>query len=122
MQAVHSAAMRESPCCTLRVCEVILNLLELLVDIGVLKPPAPQETTPTKDQAPGPSTSATAPVPSTSAAPCGAPDQDSQSSDPGSAKGSDGKKGPDRFGNAHCLMLNTVLRCVRSRLRPRGGG
>lgn len=29
--------MRENSCCTLRVLEVILNLVELLMDMGVLK-------------------------------------------------------------------------------------
>ncbi|XP_066993860.2 protein unc-80 homolog [Anabrus simplex] len=36
LKAVHSAAMRDN-ICTLRICEVILNLLELLMDMGVLK-------------------------------------------------------------------------------------
>jgi hypothetical protein len=36
-QAVHSAAVRDNVCCTLRVCEVILNLVELLLDMGILK-------------------------------------------------------------------------------------
>lgn len=36
-QAVHSAAVRDNFCCTLRVCEVILNLVELLMDMGILK-------------------------------------------------------------------------------------
>jgi len=36
-QAVHSAALRDNVCCTLRVCEVILNLVDLLMDMGVLK-------------------------------------------------------------------------------------
>lgn len=36
-QAVHFSAMRENSCCTLRVLEVILNLVELLMDMGVLK-------------------------------------------------------------------------------------
>lgn len=37
LQAVHFSAMRDSNCCTLRVLEVILNLVELLMDMGVLK-------------------------------------------------------------------------------------
>ncbi|XP_021940294.1 protein unc-80 homolog isoform X4 [Zootermopsis nevadensis] len=37
LKAVHSAAVRDNVCCTLRVCEVILNLVELLMDMGVLK-------------------------------------------------------------------------------------
>nr|CAD7425389.1 unnamed protein product [Timema monikensis] len=37
LKAVHYAAQRDSVCCTLRVCEVILNLVELLMDMGVLK-------------------------------------------------------------------------------------
>ncbi|KAE8737653.1 hypothetical protein FOCC_FOCC016879, partial [Frankliniella occidentalis] len=126
LKAVHAASMREAHCCTLRVCEVILNLLELLVDLGVLKPPAPTETSPTKDTVPGaPGTAAPAGVPGvagcsgTAAGPStGASvpvhDQDSQNSDPDSGgKGSDGKKGPNRFNTPHCLMLHTVLRVLR---------
>lgn len=37
MQAVHFSVMRENNTCTLRVLEVILNLIELLMDMGVLK-------------------------------------------------------------------------------------
>ncbi|KAK6643812.1 hypothetical protein RUM43_000075 [Polyplax serrata] len=37
LKAVHSAALRDNICCTLRVCEVIFNILELLIDMGVLK-------------------------------------------------------------------------------------
>lgn len=37
LKAVHTTAFRESPACTLRVLEVILNLIELLIEIGVLK-------------------------------------------------------------------------------------
>lgn len=37
LQAVHFSAVRDSSCCTLRVLEVILNLVELLMDMGVLK-------------------------------------------------------------------------------------
>lgn len=34
---MHATALRDSSSCTLRVLEVILNLVELLIDIGVLK-------------------------------------------------------------------------------------
>lgn len=37
VQAVHLIALRDSNCCTLRVCEIILNLVELLMDMGVMK-------------------------------------------------------------------------------------
>ncbi|XP_065170367.1 protein unc-80 homolog isoform X8 [Atheta coriaria] len=37
LKAVHSASLRDHNCCTLRVLEVILNLVELLMDMGVLK-------------------------------------------------------------------------------------
>ncbi|KAJ8917160.1 hypothetical protein NQ315_012652 [Exocentrus adspersus] len=37
LKAVHRTAIRESSSCTLRVLEVILNLVELLMDMGVLK-------------------------------------------------------------------------------------
>ncbi|XP_026299992.1 protein unc-80 homolog isoform X3 [Apis mellifera] len=37
LKAVHSVALRDSNCCTLRVCENILNLVELLIDMGVMK-------------------------------------------------------------------------------------
>lgn len=37
LKAVHRTSLRESGVCTLRVLEVILNLVELLLDMGVLK-------------------------------------------------------------------------------------
>ncbi|XP_034179249.1 unc80, NALCN channel complex subunit isoform X3 [Osmia lignaria lignaria] len=37
LKAVHSAALRDNNCCTLRVCENILNLVELLMEMGVMK-------------------------------------------------------------------------------------
>ncbi|VEN40785.1 unnamed protein product, partial [Callosobruchus maculatus] len=37
LQAVHRTVMRESTSCTLRVLEVILNLVELLLDMNILK-------------------------------------------------------------------------------------
>ncbi|XP_066582663.1 protein unc-80 homolog [Prorops nasuta] len=37
LKAVNSVALRDTGTCTLRVCETILNLVELLMDIGVLK-------------------------------------------------------------------------------------
>ncbi|XP_045467085.1 protein unc-80 homolog isoform X2 [Harmonia axyridis] len=37
LKAVHATALRDSKFCTLRVVEVILNLIELLMDMGVLK-------------------------------------------------------------------------------------
>ncbi|CAL7937444.1 unnamed protein product [Xylocopa violacea] len=37
LKAVHSVALRDSNCCTLRVCENILNLVELLMDMGVMR-------------------------------------------------------------------------------------
>lgn len=36
-QGVHSIALRDNTCCTARVCEYILNMLELLMDMGVMK-------------------------------------------------------------------------------------
>lgn len=51
--------MRENSCCTLRVLEVILNLVELLMDMGVLKQFLRDEalaehmTTPVPDVSPG---------------------------------------------------------------------
>ncbi|XP_011346095.1 protein unc-80 homolog isoform X3 [Ooceraea biroi] len=37
LKAVHSVALRDNTCCTARVCETILNLVELLMDMGVMK-------------------------------------------------------------------------------------
>ncbi|XP_035727921.1 protein unc-80 homolog isoform X2 [Vespa mandarinia] len=37
LKAVNSIALRDNTCCTLRVCENILNLVELLMDMGVMK-------------------------------------------------------------------------------------
>ncbi|XP_043521274.1 protein unc-80 homolog isoform X3 [Frieseomelitta varia] len=45
LKAVHSVALRDSNCCTLRVCENILNLMELLIDMGVMKQCFRDETT-----------------------------------------------------------------------------
>lgn len=51
--------MRENSCCTLRVLEVILNLVELLMDMGVLKQFLrnealnDQRSTPLPDASPG---------------------------------------------------------------------
>lgn len=49
-QAVYRTSMRESSSCTLRVLEVILNLLELLIDMGILKQTSREElqTSPTR--------------------------------------------------------------------------
>ncbi|XP_046670285.1 uncharacterized protein LOC124360589 isoform X5 [Homalodisca vitripennis] len=43
LKAVHSVVLRDNICCTLRVCEVVYNLLELLMDMGVLSE-SPSET------------------------------------------------------------------------------
>lgn len=37
LQATHAASLHSSVVCTLRVLEVILNLIDLLMDMGVLK-------------------------------------------------------------------------------------
>ncbi|XP_046830154.1 protein unc-80 homolog isoform X11 [Vespa crabro] len=37
LKAVNSIALRDNTCCTVRVCENILNLVELLMDMGVMK-------------------------------------------------------------------------------------
>ncbi|XP_015178627.1 PREDICTED: protein unc-80 homolog isoform X2 [Polistes dominula] len=37
LKAVNSVALRDNTCCTARVCESILNLVELLMDMGVMK-------------------------------------------------------------------------------------
>ncbi|XP_070172138.1 protein unc-80 homolog isoform X4 [Polyergus mexicanus] len=37
LKAIHSVALRDNVSCTLRVCEIMLNLIELLMDMGVMK-------------------------------------------------------------------------------------
>ncbi|XP_018896454.1 protein unc-80 homolog isoform X1 [Bemisia tabaci] len=37
LKAIHSVALRENVSCTIRVCEMILNLIELLIEMGALK-------------------------------------------------------------------------------------
>ncbi|KAH1025785.1 hypothetical protein HUJ05_010443 [Dendroctonus ponderosae] len=51
LKAVYRTSMRESSSCTLRVLEVILNLLELLIDMGILKQTSREEsqTSPTQN-------------------------------------------------------------------------
>ncbi|KAF5273419.1 hypothetical protein FQA39_LY07436 [Lamprigera yunnana] len=59
LKATHAAVLKDNNCCTLRVLEVILNLVELLIDLGVLKQCLREEVltdhTPTsmKDSSPG---------------------------------------------------------------------
>lgn len=43
LKAVYRTSLREATACTLRVLEVILNLLELLIDMGILKQPSKEE-------------------------------------------------------------------------------
>ncbi|XP_014469276.1 PREDICTED: protein unc-80 homolog isoform X4 [Dinoponera quadriceps] len=45
LKAIHSVALRDNTCCTPRVCEIILNLVELLMDMGVMKHCLREETT-----------------------------------------------------------------------------
>ncbi|XP_049834730.1 protein unc-80 homolog isoform X4 [Schistocerca gregaria] len=68
LQAVHCAAMRDNVCCTLRVCEVILNLLELLIELGVLKE---CEKGPGKEKVTGTSSNVAHEVKATEAGPSG---------------------------------------------------
>lgn len=37
VQAAHSVAQRDSHVCSLRVCEILLHLLDFLLDLGILK-------------------------------------------------------------------------------------
>ncbi|XP_067205239.1 protein unc-80 homolog isoform X2 [Linepithema humile] len=37
LRAIHSVVLRDNTSCTPRVCEIILNLLELLMDMGVMR-------------------------------------------------------------------------------------
>ncbi|EFN65650.1 Uncharacterized protein KIAA1843 [Camponotus floridanus] len=37
LKAIHSVALRDNVSCTPRVCEIMLNLMELLMDMGVMK-------------------------------------------------------------------------------------
>lgn len=88
--------MRESAYCTLRVLEVILNLLELLMEMGVLKQCL-------RDEALSSST----------------PMQDSQSPAKNASKGSNhgGPEEADKGGkpmNAHRLVMHTIVRYVTS--------
>ncbi|XP_034937651.1 protein unc-80 homolog isoform X5 [Chelonus insularis] len=43
LKGIHSISLRDATHCTLRVCENILNLVELLMDMGVLKPSVQDE-------------------------------------------------------------------------------
>ncbi|XP_043466068.1 protein unc-80 homolog isoform X3 [Leptopilina heterotoma] len=44
LRAVHNVALRETTFCTLRVCELILNLVVALIEVGVLKQCLREET------------------------------------------------------------------------------
>lgn len=86
--------MRESLYCTLRVLEVILNLVELLMEMGVLKQCL-------RDEAMSSST----------------PMQDSQSPGKNASKGNNhgGTEETDKGGkpmNAHRLVMHTIVRYI----------
>ncbi|KAF4517234.1 hypothetical protein B566_EDAN005288 [Ephemera danica] len=120
VKAVHSVAVRDSTC-TLRVCEVILNLVELLMELGVLKvPPSihelPQPSTSKGEKStPGPST----PGPSSSG-------QQHQSTSRGledvEYAGMEDPKSEIEVSSAHGKLINCVVRVVKQLGCPQGCG
>ncbi|GLG97294.1 Protein unc-80 homolog [Gryllus bimaculatus] len=121
LKAVHSAAIRDN-ICTLHVCEVILNLLELLLDAGVLKG-CNRESSSKADVNGGTSTAADA-TPSwtggkTTPAPAPTP---TPSPAPNVQESSPGGKLNEKEMTAHNLVMNCVIRVLKHLGCPHGCG
>nr|CAI5834356.1 unnamed protein product [Callosobruchus analis] len=106
LQAVHRTAMRESTSCTLRVLEVILNLVELLLDMSILKQCLRDEALAniftSKQDVKYPGTSKVSPG-STGDTP----------------HGSDGGRG-EKLISPHRLMMNIIVRALKHLGCPHG--
>nr|CAH7758097.1 unnamed protein product [Callosobruchus chinensis] len=103
LQAVHRTAMRESTSCTLRVLEVILNLVELLLDMNILKQCLRDEALAniftSKQDIKYPGASKVSP-----------------GSTGDSPHGSDGEQ-PEKFISPHRLMMNIIVRASGKMLK-----
>ncbi|XP_065337258.1 protein unc-80 homolog isoform X7 [Cloeon dipterum] len=104
VKAVHAASQKDGVC-TLRVCEVILNLTELLMELGVLKINVRHfdglniaEGTPAASASPMPSCSAAGPTKSSS----------------------EEKPEEEQVSEAHSLLLNCVVRVLKQLGCPNG--
>ncbi|KAJ8947309.1 hypothetical protein NQ318_004561 [Aromia moschata] len=106
LKAVYRTAVRESAACTLRVLEVILNLVELLLDMGVLKQCLRDEAA--ASTAPMPDT--TSPGKPTGKLPTGGA--------PGSL-GADAEKSGKPM-SAHRLVMNVIVRVLKHLGCPHG--
>lgn len=104
-QAVHAASLKEGVC-TLRVCEVILNLSELLMELGVLKSATKicefatgeyQKPRNQKSKPKFPRAAPTSPMPGTSGATEQAPASEERPED-------------EHVSVAHTMLMNCVVR------------
>ncbi|XP_063984989.1 protein unc-80 homolog isoform X3 [Diachasmimorpha longicaudata] len=96
LKAVHSVSLRDTMCCTLRVCESILSLIELLIEIGVLKACLRDET------------GSNAGSGNDEKAETASRKHDSPVNEQDPRNDIDG-----RNWNAHALMMNAVLRVIK---------
>ncbi|XP_059490383.1 protein unc-80 homolog isoform X4 [Neocloeon triangulifer] len=108
VKAVHAASQKDG-ICTLRVCEVILNLTEMLMELGVLKTSTrhfeglnvnsdPKTMTPAASASPMPSNSALAPAPAHS----------------------EEKPEEEQVSIAHTLLMNCVVKVLKQLGCPNG--
>ncbi|KAL3277360.1 hypothetical protein HHI36_012710 [Cryptolaemus montrouzieri] len=104
LKGVHATALRDTKFCTLRVLEVILNLIELLMDMGVLKQFL-------RDEAMGNNTSAS--VTETS------PRKPSKEHCGKTFTGSEPEKNPKPM-TSHRLIMNTITRILKHLGCPHG--
>ncbi|KAG8225921.1 hypothetical protein J437_LFUL005957 [Ladona fulva] len=115
LKAVHSAAIRDN-ICTLRVCEVILNLVELLMDMGVLKQCL-------REEAAGSKAGGQQEVPGNTAWMDGGETSTSVPVDEkkGSKAPKEGKSSSDH-NSSHSLIMNCVVRVLKHLGCPHGCG
>ncbi|XP_046393341.1 protein unc-80 homolog [Ischnura elegans] len=111
LKAVHSAAIRDN-ICTLRVCEVILNLCELLMDMGVLKQCLREEAA-ASSGAGGPS-EMSAPSPGNSGW------KDATAASEGETSGTAKEDAKEQSASPHSLIMNCVVRVLKHLGCPHG--
>ncbi|XP_050510714.1 protein unc-80 homolog isoform X5 [Diabrotica virgifera virgifera] len=106
LQAVHRTSVRESSSCTLRVLEVILNIIELIMDMGVLKQCLKEEAMGSTTNQQDAST----------------PDKKTGKMQQSSTHGSLGITDPDKNKpiSSHRLVMNSIIRVLKHLGCPQG--
>ncbi|GLV31802.1 uncoordinated 80 [Carabus blaptoides fortunei] len=110
LKATHTIALRDSNCCTMRVLEVVLNLVELLMDVGVLKQCLRDEAVSGQTTAESPDGNKTG---KTKETPAQTP------SSPAAEKGTNAQ---EQASNTHRLIMDIIIRVLKHLGCPHGCG